>query len=86
MARMESCHAVHGIGARHAIGAVAAVHVQIDEARQHEPVPRRVCRGFDRLDGRGATQLTAYETLRRQDLAGDDGHGLMRNTSRALIR
>ena len=86
MARMEPCHAVHGIGARHAIGAVAAVHVQVDEARQHEPVLRRVRRGFDRLDGRGATQLAAYETLRRQDLAGDDGHGLAPNASRALIR
>jgi hypothetical protein len=82
---MEPRHAAHGIGAGHAISAVTAVHVQVDEARQHEALLRRIRRGFDRLDGRGAAELAAHEAFGGQDLAVDRGHGLARMASRALI-
>ena len=72
---VEPGHLPHRIRARHDIGAGAAVDVQIDETRQHEPVRRRIRRGLDRPDRGGAVQPPAHEAIRRQDLAGKRGRG-----------
>jgi hypothetical protein len=88
VARMEPGHPPHRIRAGHDVGAGAAVDVQIDEARQHEPVSGRIRRRLDRLDRGGAAQPAAHEATLRQDLAGERGraHGFAPIASRALIR
>jgi hypothetical protein len=84
---VEAGHLSDRIGARHDIGAGAAVDVQVDEARQHEPVRGRVRRRFDRPNNGGAAQPALHEALRRQDLACDRrGHDRTIIASRAGIR
>ena len=85
---VEPGHLPHRIGAGHDIGPGASVDVQVDEARQHEPVRGHVRRRLDGLDRGGAAQPAAHDAIGRQDLASERGrdHGRRLIASGAGIR
>ena len=88
MAGVEGGHPPHRVRARHAVGAGAAVDVEVDEARQHVAILGHVARRLDFPNGGGAAQPSGHEALGRQDLPGDDrrlAHGAAIIASGAAI-
>jgi hypothetical protein len=84
VARVKPRSALDRIRSMHHIVTAAAVHMKIDEARQHDGTIRIAhTRGIrwgslDALDAAMGSELDAAgdEALRREDMAVDGGHGL----------